>query len=768
MSSENPSPLKWLLQQFQLQPGKPAIVYGLRTLVMLIAPIGVGILVDHPAASVIVVLGAMFVSMADVGGAYRQKAIAMGAATIGMTGALLIASLVGNNPIVAIPTTFLVIFLAGLVVIYGTTAATVSLITSIMFVISVAKFASPDLSTAIIQCLLCLAGGGWAMVMSLGLWVLRPYAPVMQAVASCYVTLSNFVESASEIGLTPEEQRSQAEKFLQSQDTVTQALASTREVWSAVWTGQDAVNLRGNQLLVLMEDASQIFNSTVALVELLIIASEDSWFGQLHLEVQQVIKQLAIALQMLSKAIASEKKNVYFDDLNRAIEALEHQWQVMRSQFIDGEIDVQTDDYANLANINKIVTNLKALAQQLHTDAKIVADLHKGEALSIAERNPKQTTLPKPSSIVDTLRNNLTFRSVIFRHALRLALIATAAEFVVSVLQIPRGYWVTLTVIFALKPNFGGTSMRTVQRIVGTVFGGIIGITLAVLIHNQLAIAICSAVLIVAAWSMRPLNYTIFVTLLTPIIILILNTTGAGGWNIGLLRIVDSLVGGALALLGSYLLFPSWERTLLPAQLSKTIRANLVYFQQVISSYFYPAQNASINAFGMLSHQASLENANAAAAVQRLCDDPRHVRGEVEPVMTLVLYIRGFFSSTTTLLEHQREFNVQEGFANIEQFADTIVQVLENLANCLEKGLPPQPLPDLTIHLEEIHDRVQQLHTDRILELSESRQVTPTLQAVREQTPVSTQLHRIAREVTIMHCTVSRRLDASRIARLQK
>ncbi len=768
MSSENPSPLKWLWQHFQLQPGKPAIVYGLRTLVMLIAPIGVGILVGHPAATVIVVLGAMFVGMADVGGAYRQKAVAMSAATIGMTGALLIASLVGSNPTLAIPTTFIVIFLAGLANVYGSTAATVSLVTSIMFVISVAKFTSPDLSTVVIQCLLCLAGGGWAMVMSLGLWVLRPYAPVMQAVANCYTTLSSFVESASEIGLTPEEQRSQAGEFLQSQDTVTQALASTREVWSAVWTGQDAVNLRGNQLLVLMEDASQIFNSTVALVELLIIASEDSWFGQLHLEIQQVIKQLAIALQMLSKAIASEKKNVYFEDLNRAIEALEHQWQVMRSQVIDGEIDFQTDDYANLANINKIVTNLKALAQQLYTDAKIVVDLQKGEALSIAERNPKQTTLPKPSSIVDTLRNNLTFRSVIFRHGLRLALIATAAEFLVSVLQIPRGYWVTLTVIFALKPNFGGTSMRTVQRIVGTVFGGIIGITLVMLIHNQLAIAICSGVLIVAAWSMRPLNYTIFVTLLTPIIILLLNTTGADGWNIGLLRIVYSFAGGALALLGSYLLFPSWERTLLPAQLSKTIRANLVYFQQVISSYFNPVQDASINAFGMLSHQASLENANAAAAVQRLCDDPRHLRGEVEPVMTLILYIRGFFSSVTTLAEHQREFNVQEQFANIELFTDTIVQVLENLANCLEKGLLPQPLPDLTIHLEEIHDRVQQLHTDRISELSESRQVTPTLQAVREQTPVSTQLKRIAREVTIMHCAISRRLDASRIARLPK
>jgi uncharacterized membrane protein YccC len=757
MSSKNQLPLKWLLQQFQLKPGKPAIVYGLRTLVVLIAPIGVGIIFGHPAASVVAVLAAMFVGMADVGGAYRQKAIAMSAATIGVTVALLIASLVGTTLWLAVPTTFIVIFFAGLVGLYGSTAATVSLVTSIMFVVSIAKFASsPNLSTIFLQCSLCFAGGVWAMIMSLFLWVLRPYAPVMEAVASCYVTLSKFVESANVYALMGEKQEG-AKDFLEFQDTVIQTLTSTREVWSAVWTGQNVANLRGNQLLVLIENANQIFNSIVALVELLVIASKGSPFQQLRLEIQQVIEQLAIALQMLSKAIAKEKKNIYLGDLDRAIEALEHQWQVLRMQVIDRGINAQTDDYFDLANINKIVTNLKTLAQQLRSDAQIVTDLQRGEAGSIAKLNISRTTQVKRYSIVDTMRNNFTFRSVIFRHALRLALIATVAELFASVLHVPTGYWVTLTAIVALKPNFGGTSQTTIQRILGTVFGGIIGIALVVLIHNQLAIAVCLLVLIVAAWSMRPLNYTIFVTLLTPIIILIINMTGAGGWNIGLLRIVDSLAGGALALLGSYLLFPSWERQLLPAQLSTTIRANIAYFQQVMTNYLNPGQNASINVTRILPHQAALENANAAAAAQRLCSDPRHVRGEVEPVMTLILYIRGFFSSVTTLAEHQREFKADSQFTNLQPFVDTVIQVLENLAFSLEQGLPPQPLLALPIYLEIIHDNIQKLHNARISELTKNtRHVTPTLQAVREQTPVFTQLERIAHEVTIMHCVTAR------------
>nr|WP_275973880.1 FUSC family membrane protein [Argonema galeatum] len=184
------------------------------------------------------------------------------ATTIGVTVALLIANLVSNTLWLAIPTTFLVMFIAGLAGLFGTTAATVSLVTSIMFIVSLARFASfPDLSTVLQQCVLCLAGGVWAMVLSLGLWVLRPYAPVMKAAATCYATLSKFLGTASDIPLNPEERREWAEELLQAQDSVIRDLTSARSVWSAVRTSPETANLRGNQLLVLIEDANQIVNS---------------------------------------------------------------------------------------------------------------------------------------------------------------------------------------------------------------------------------------------------------------------------------------------------------------------------------------------------------------------------------------------------------------------------------------------------------------------------------------------------------------------------
>ncbi|MCC5660907.1 FUSC family protein [Nostoc sp. XA010] len=758
MSFTDKRPLGWFLQQFQLQPGKPAIASGLRSLFILGVPIGIGIITDHAAESAIATMAAWFVGMVNVDGAYRQRAIAMIAATIGVTLMFLIASLVSSHLWLAIPTTFLVIFITGLASLYGNVAASVSLITSIMFVISLARFASfSNLSTLIQECGLCLAGGTWTTVLSLGFWAVRPDVPAIQTVANCYLSLSNFVDLASQRALNPKNQQWE-QRFLQAQDTVIQNLTSARSVWTTIWTRERGANLRGNQLLVLIEDINQIVNSVIALSELLAIASEHQLFSRLQQEIQQVLEQSAIALQMLSQAIAKGKNSPHLGDLNRSLEALEHQRQVLRSQILNQTINAQTDEYSDLLNLGKITASLTKLVEQIHTDAEIVTDLSQGKQRnSIAQRDISPPAQPERSTIIDTLRNNFTFDSVLFRHALRLALITTLAELLASLFQLPRGYWITLTALVALKPNFGGTSQTTVQRVVGTILGAIIGIALVLLVKNSFAIAVCFLLLVFVAMSVRSLSYSLFIILLTPAIILLLNIISSGGWKVGILRIFDSLAGGVLALLGSYLLFPRWERQQLPAQLEKTIRANLAYFQQVIANYLHPEHNAFADSINMLRHQAALENANANAAAQRLFSEPRHIQGEIEPVMTLMIYIRGFFSSVTTLAEHLREFSGEYQFPEVKRLADTIVQVLENLADALGQGQMPQPLPALDSYLEAIHYQIEQLHTARLSEIAtNSNTLTPTLQAVREQTPLSTELDRIVNEIKVLHCVIAR------------
>ncbi|MDZ7959604.1 MAG: FUSC family protein [Aulosira sp. DedQUE10] len=756
MPSTNQSPVSWLLEQFQLQPGKPAIANGLRSLFILSVPIGVGIITGHTAQSAIATIAAWFVGMVNVDGSYRQKATALIAATISVTVVFAIANLVSSTLWLAIPTTLLVIFIAGFAGLYGSVAASVSLITAIMFVVSLARFTAPgNLLTLIQHCLLCLAGGTWTTLLSLGLWVVRPDKPVTAAVAKCYRSLSKFVDLAGDRVLNPQDIQDWAKQFVQAQDTITQDLTAARNTWASVWTTQRGASLRGNQLLVLIEDANQISTSVVAQVELLAIASDHPLFSRLQREISQVMTQLGIAVQMLSATMSKGRNSVHLGELERSVEALKHQWYILREQVVNQNSNLPRDEYLDLVNLKKITTSLSQLAQQIHTDVEIVTDLQQGKRRSPIRRDMALPTQPEAAGIIDTLRCNLTFDSVMFRHALRLAVIVTLAELLASLLQVPRGYWITLTALVALKPNFGGTTQTTVQRVIGTMIGSIIGITLIVLIHNHLAIAVCLLLLVFIAMSVRSLSYSVFITLLTPAILLLLNMINAGGWQVGLLRIFDSFVGGVLALIGSYLLFPSWERQQLPTQLEKTIRANLAYFQQVIAHYLN-SSHPSIHSLHSLRHQAALENANANAAAQRLFSEPRHVQGDIEPVMTLMIYIRSFYNSVTTLAEHQREFSGKYQFTELQQLTDTTIQILENLADALQQKQAPQPLPLLDTHLEIIHEQAEQLYTTRISEITtDPHTITPTLQAVREQTLVSAELERIVNEIKIMHCAIA-------------
>ncbi|QIR35782.1 hypothetical protein HCG51_02785 [Tolypothrix sp. PCC 7910] len=746
--------VSWLLQQFQLQPGKPAITNGLRSLLILGVPISVGIFTGHAAESAIATMAAWFVGMVNVDGVYRQKAIALIAATISVTLVFAIANLASSTLWLAIPMTFLVIFIVGLAGVLGSVAASVSLITGIMFVVSLARFSAPgNLSTLLLHSLLCLAGGTWTTLLSLGLWVVRPDKPATAAVAKYYNSLSKFIEVASERVANSRDIEDWVKQFVQAQDTVTQDLTAARSTWASVWTTQRGASLRGNQLLVLIEDANQIITSVVALVELLAIASYSPLFSHLQREIAEVMTQLAIAMEMLATAITG-RNSVPLGDLDRSVEALEYQWQILRNRVVNQNSHLPRDEYLDLVNLKKITTSFSKLGQQIHTDAELVTDLQQGKRRNPINRDivlPKQ---PTTADMIETLRCNLTFDSVMFRHALRLAVVVVLAELIAALLQIPRGYWITLTALVALKPNFGGTTQTTIQRVISTIVGSIIGITLILLIHNQWAIAFSLLLLVFTAMSVRSLSYTVFITLLTPAIILLLNMINAGGWQVGLLRIVDSCIGGGLALIGSYLLFPSWERQQLPAQLAKTIRANLSYFQQVIANYLNSPHTTT--ALNSLRHQAALENANANAAAQRLFSEPRHVQGEIEPVMTLMIYIRNFYTSVTTLAEHQREFSGQYQFSALPELTDTIIRILDNLADTLQYRQPPQPLPILNNHLETIHEQTEQLYQARIAEIPQYPQiVTPTLQALREQTPVFAELERIVNQIRIIHCAIA-------------
>jgi uncharacterized membrane protein YccC len=254
---------------------------------------------------------------------------------------------------------------------------------------------------------------------------------------------------------------------------------------------------------------------------------------------------------------------------------------------------------------------------------------------------------PEPvDGALEKLRANLTLRSLIFRHALRVGVAVALAIAITQTFGLTRGYWVTLTILLILKPDFGGTRQRVVQRAAGTLLGGLLAAILVQLSRNDAVIDILLALLGIAAFSQTQGDYGLFVLLLTPFVVLMIESVQPAGLAsradlpLAAVRVLNTGLGGALW-------WPSWERERLPEQLARTIDANREYFHEVLSVYLGRLKDAA--AIRRAREQAQVENANAAAAFQRLLSEPSTRRGAVEPIYALLTYNQRIYDGVATL-----------------------------------------------------------------------------------------------------------------------
>jgi uncharacterized membrane protein YccC len=88
--------------------------------------------------------------------------------------------------------------------------------------------------------------------------------------------------------------------------------------------------------------------------------------------------------------------------------------------------------------------------------------------------------------IVDQLTANFTRKSLLLRHSARVAVVCGLDVALILRFNIDHGYWLLMTSLIVLQPHVSGTMRRGMERIGGTVAGGILAALLAAALHSQL------------------------------------------------------------------------------------------------------------------------------------------------------------------------------------------------------------------------------------------------------------------------------------------
>ena len=723
-------------------PWKSSVATGVRTTAAVLVPLVIGQLAGDTALAMMVGIGGLNVSLADIGGPYRMKAVTMGVATISLAAAAYLGTVVGRSLWLSLPLMFLLASAAGLAGLYGNAAAKVSFLSLILFVLMVGMPAG--VADGAERCMALIGGGLWAMTLSLWLWPLHPYQPIREAVASCYRAISAFIGVACRDRAGQDDAGSGwSESVMQERATVIDAITQAHGMIDSMRASRAGMSPTGQELLVLLRSASSLFDATIALAETLEGPSHHSSYARVRAEVEDAVQQLAAAATELATAIMQGHEGVDLRALDQATAAVGDK---LTGRQQGSQASAQ--DCAEVFDLQSIARALQVVTRQVHGAADMLARVDGLPLTAQHSEVGRQTRRARLDVVTSRLQDNLTFRSLTFRHALRLGVTATAAAALPTLLNLPHGAWVALTAMVILKPNFGGTYQQAKQRVVGTVTGSVVGAILAAAITKLLALDLLLMLFGILAFSLMARNYGLGVLFLTPFIVLLLNTVQPGDWEVAAIRSFDTVIGGLLALLAGYLLWPSWERERLPEQLARTIAANRDYFLGVIAGY--RGQTSDLGALRSARRQAQLENANAAAAFQRLLSEPEVQHGPMGSTYALVTYNQRFYDGVTTLAVNLPAVTGRDILPGLATFTKSMEVMLRTLENAVQSGRLPAEFPACDASLGAAQASIRQLTATGVAKAATEQSdrlnddATPDIVALRSE------LDRLADEVVGM------------------
>jgi uncharacterized membrane protein YccC len=627
------------LDRAQLAVGSAA-----KAAVGVVVPLVLGLWLGHPEEGAAAATGALLAGFVSFQGVYRSRARAVVVAAVGMGVTTLLGELVGHYVGVDLVLAAVGGIVAGLAPALGPIPVAVT--RNWMIALLVAAGMPDSIESPLVHAGLVLAGGLLQALLVVLFWPLRSSPRERTATARLYWDLSAYAQ------LLP------AARWVAPSDPAPFATAAAVLADPQPWAFRGV----GVAFRDLYDEAERIRISLAALA-----ADRDRLRGWADEAVERLDELAETAAEVLA-AVASAVQD------GRPLVLPPHL------------ADALTDD----------VPGLDGLAGRLRSQLRAVV-----REVEVTERGwqlPSRQARAKPLSAVRdavlTLRANMTFASATFRHAIRLSTALVVATVVSHLLPVDRGYWLPLTVLVVLQPDFGATFSRGVARIGGTVLGvAVVTALLAALRPGPVLLAVLAAGLAFAAMTAFRVSFALFSACVTSVITVLLAFTGLPGFATVTDRLIDTVTGGAIAML-AYLVWPTWEAVRLRRSLADLLEAQGRYGHEVLRAYSDP-DSRDIDALRQARSAARLARTNAEASVTRALAEPRpHRRVNPEVALGIVSATRRYALAVLALHGHLPTASPVVT-PSLAALAEATRDRLGDLAASLRNGGEPEETDDL-------------------------------------------------------------------------
>jgi uncharacterized membrane protein YccC len=258
---------------------------------------------------------------------------------------------------------------------------------------------------------------------------------------------------------------------------------------------------------------------------------------------------------------------------------------------------------------------------------------------------------------LDAFRQNWTLDSIMFRHALRMAVVGAVDVILMREFHISHGFWLAMTSIIVLQPYSVGVVRKGVQRVAGTVGGGILAAVRAAGIHTETGIIVVITICSILTLATYAVDYGWFTFFLTPTFVL-MSLPYLRDWSFAGIRILTTLLGAIVAVIAMRVLWPQSPGLELSRLLSRSASVLAAYIRAVLRFWSTPATDRTSVDRQILAparRACGLTSQDAEEALDRIMLEPTlpglasSRAPSTESALTFTTYIRRYTQCLTTL-----------------------------------------------------------------------------------------------------------------------
>lgn len=624
-------------------PSQLAPAAAIRSALGVTTPLVIGAAAGHPADGAIAAVGALPVGVAAMTGDLPVAPVGLlVATTIGMAASTFVGSLCSGHVAAVVITLALWGFVAGLMVALGR-AATVTGVQALIGLIVFGRYPG-GMGTAALHAGWVLAGG---LMQTLFAVVLRPprrHGPERQAIADLYQRLA-----ALALGTT-----------YGGPSGAAHAAATT----VLTMRGSEQAELRG-----LVDEGARIR------LELQALQSVSDIPG-----VEDLTGAAAGRLRRLSRAVLrGTPVEAETPDLAGAVDVLRH-----------------THAAEGRAGTSQRFAAARAAA--------LLGQLRAAERLADALSGARWVALPRIAGVTARLQLGSSFAGGVtrlreaardvdapaFRHAVRLAVLLPVAEIVSRQLPWQRGYWVPLTTVVILKPDYAATVQRGVARLVGTGLGIVVaGVLVAEARPTGLGLIVAAALAAWSSYTVFAASYALYTFALTALIVFLISTGDPRPLAAVADRGLDTLLGGAIALLG-YAAWPTPEERTLRSTTAQLLDSLGDYADAVLGGYVGGRYDAELRTRATERARAARRaREEAQASLDRALAEPARLRPDTTVAQSVLAGARREVITLHALRTTLQDTAEHIALPEVAPVATEVVSALHELATAVREHRDP-------------------------------------------------------------------------------